>query len=142
MSKRDPFTGTWMFRPEKSRSAGQTPGHWILTILVEGNEITVKEETATGGSPQPTISIQAGLDGESYAVSGSPAADHVAYQRTGERSLSGIAYKDGKTSLRETLTVSASGDELCMEYTIYLSVRDVSGTAVFQRLDQEHSSFA
>ena len=131
-----------MFCPEKSRSAGRTPERWVETILIEGNEITVKEEIAFGGSPQPTISIQAGLDGESYAVSVSPAADHVAYQRTGERSLSGIAYKAGNASLHETLTVSATGDELCMEYTIHLDLRDVSGVAVFRCLDQEQLSSA
>ncbi len=137
MRKRDPFTGTWVFCPEKSRSVGQTPERWVQTILIEANEITVKEEIAFGRSPQPTISIQARLDGESYEVSGSPAADLVAYQRTGERSLSGVAYKDGKASVHETLVVSATGEELCMEYTIHLSVRDVSGVAVFRRLNQD-----
>ena len=137
MRKRDPFTGSWVFCPEKSRSVGQTPERWNQTILIEGDEITVIEEVAFGGNPQPAISIQARLDGECYAVSGSPAADHVAYRRTGERSLSGVAYKDGKASVHETLAVSATGEELCMEYTIQLSVRDVSGVAVFLRLDQE-----
>ncbi len=133
MNGKDPFSGTWTFSSKRSRWAGQPPRRWIQTIRVEGLEIAVREEIDFGVDPQPAVLIQARLDGELYPVTGSPAADHVSYQRKGERALTGTAYKGGTVCLREELTVTPARDELRMEYTLHVGTREVSGVAVFLR---------
>lgn len=137
MSDRDPFSGTWVFCSERSQPLGQPPRRWVQTIRVEGDEITVKEESVFSAEAQPDIILWARVDGELYPVSGSPAADHVAYQRTGTHALIGTAYKEGRVCLREVLVVSGDGDELRMEYTLLLSDRELHGVAIFMRSDRD-----
>ena len=96
MSGEDPFNGVWTFCRERSTWAGQPPRCWIQTIRVEGLEIAIREEIDFGVDPQPAVLIQARLDGELYPVTGSPAADHVSYQRKGERALTGTRTKVGR----------------------------------------------
>ncbi len=133
----DPFNGIWTFCRERSTWAGQPPRHWVQTISVKGIDIAVKEEISFGVEPQPDIFIQARFDGALYPVTGSSAADHVGYQRTGERALTGTAYRNGMVCLREVLTLTPAGEELRMEYTLHLGTREVSGVAVFLRSERE-----
>ena len=84
-------------------------------------------------APQPDVLIQARSDGALYPVTGSSAADHVSYQRTGERALTGTTYSNGNVCLCEVLTVTPAGEELRMAYTLHLRTREISGVAVFLR---------
>jgi hypothetical protein len=94
----------------------------------------VREEIAGADGRTLTVTVDASFDGRDYAVSGSPLADVIAYTRPGRRRIDGIAKKDGRVVLTESVTVSEDGRALTMGYVMRLpDGRDVTSIAVFKR---------
>lgn len=122
----DAFSGTWRFDPLRSKLSTPAPQHWIQQITVKSNGISVREEIARAGGPPMVVSVQARFDGKDYPVSGSPAADSIAYTRLSEREIAGTGKKDGAVTLKETIFLN---DDATMSLTYSI----LSGARVGQR---------
>ena len=134
MSERDPFTGTWAIRVEKSRMGAPGVRSWVQRIEVEGEEIRVREEVESGTGARASVRIEAKFDGKEYAVAGSSLADAIAYTRLERNKIVGTGTKDGNVTLRETIEVSPGGGSMTLTYMIYAREKEVtSGVAVFEK---------
>jgi len=132
--KGDPFSGFWTLVPEESKLAGPLPRRWTETLDVGDETISVREEIAGADGRTLTVTVDASFDGRDYSVSGSPLADVIAYTRPGRRRIDGVAKKDGRVVLTESITVSEDGRALTMGYVMRLpDGRDVTSIAVFKR---------
>jgi hypothetical protein len=129
----DPFTGVWNFSAQQSTLSAPHPRSWIQRIKVTASEVSVREEIIGADGTRTVVTLQAKFDGKEYPVSGSPAADTMAYDRTDIHNVSATAKKNGTVSMREALTVSLDGRFLTQIYSIYRGPREVAnGTAVFE----------
>ena len=132
--KGDPFSGFWTLVPEESKLAGSLPRRWTETLDVGEDTISVKEEIASADGRALTVTVDASFDGRDYNVTGSPLADVIAYTRPDRYRIDGVAKKDGRVVLTESVTVSEDGRVLTMGYVMRLpDGRDVASVAVFKR---------
>ena len=132
--KGDPFSGFWILVPGESRLAGPMPRRWTETLDVGDETISVTEEIAGADGRTLTVTVDAAFDGRDYRVTGSPLADVIAYSRPGRHRIDGVAKKDGRVVLTESVTVSEDGSRLTMGYVTRLADgRDVASIAVFKR---------
>jgi hypothetical protein len=132
--KGDPFSGFWTLVPEESKLAEPLPRRWTETLDVGQHTISVKEEIASADGRTLTVTVDALFDGRDYSVTGSPLADVIAYTRPGRYRIDGVAKKDGRVVLTESVTVSEDGRALTMGYVMRLpDGRDIASVAVFKR---------
>jgi hypothetical protein len=132
--KGDPFSGFWTLVPGESKLAGPMPRRWTETLDVGEETISVKEEIAGADGRTLVVTVDAAFDGQDYRVNGSPLADVIAYTRPGPHRIDGVAKKDGRVVLTESVTVSEDGRTLTMGYVTRLpDGRDVTSIAVFKR---------
>ena len=90
-------------------------------------------KTRLDGS-QTVVEVMARFDGSDYPVTGSPAADTIAYRRVSNNSISGTGKKDGVITLMETVTVTPENNTLTLSYSVHSEAHVVaSGIAVFER---------
>jgi hypothetical protein len=130
----DPFSGTWVLNPDRSRLSTPPPKQWTQTISVEGNRIRLREEIVSAEGLPTVVTVAASLDGYEHPVGGSQVADTIAYRRTDGYTIRGMGKKAGAVSLDETVTVSSDGLTLTVVYSILSQGREVAfGTAVFNR---------
>jgi hypothetical protein len=135
MDKVDPFTGSWIFRPALSKMSTPGPRRWVQTIECEGDVVSVREEIDFGEGHATTIEIEAKFNGKSYTVSGSPAADAIAYTRLDNQTISGTASRQGIVTIQETLVVTEDGQRMTMKYTVFRGKKKVAkGIAMFERM--------
>jgi hypothetical protein len=132
--KADPFSGFWTLVPGESKLAGPMPRRWTETLDVGEETISVKEEIAGADGRTLVVTVEAAFDGTDYPANGSPLADVIAYTRPGRHRIDGVAKKDGRVVLTESVTVSEDGRTLTMGYVMRLpDGRDVTSVAVFKR---------
>jgi hypothetical protein len=132
--KGDPFSGFWTLVPGESKLAGPMPRRWTETLDVAEETISVKEEIAGADGRTLVVTVDGAFDGHDYRVNGSPLADVIAYTRPGPHRIDGVAKKDGRVVLTESVTVSEDGRTLTMGYVMRLpDGRDVASIAVFKR---------
>jgi hypothetical protein len=130
----DPFNGFWTLVPEESKLAGPMPRRWTEMLDVGADTISVKEEISGADGRTLIVTVDASFDGRDYDVTGSPLADVIAYTRPGRFRIDGVAKKDGRVVLTESVTVSEDGRSLTMGYVTRLpDGRDVASIAVFKR---------
>jgi hypothetical protein len=77
----DPFTGAWRFNPQLSKVSTQSPRSWIQEILVNSDNVHVRETIVKADGSETVVSLRAKFDGEDYPVEGSPGTDTIAYTR-------------------------------------------------------------
>jgi hypothetical protein len=131
----DPFTGDWLFRPERSRLSTPAPRSWVQRISASSHELRVREELVSSDGSHTVVTVQAAFDGKQYPVSGSWFADTIAYTRPHPHSIEGTAQKEGSVSIRETLNVSPDGHTLTVKFTVLREGREAAnGLAAFERL--------
>lgn len=134
MSKSDPFTGTWVYRPEQSKSTGPKLQRWVQWIDATSDDVSVREEVAVATRQLAHVTLQAKFDGKDYPVTGSSLADTIAYTRASRREIAGTGKKNGSVTLRETIVAGEDGDTLTLTYTIFSGEHEVmNGVAVFER---------
>jgi len=132
--KGDPFSGFWTLVPGEAKLAGPMPRRWTETLDVAEETISVKEEIAGADGRTLVVTVDGAFDGHDYRVNGSPLADVIAYTRPGPHRIDGVAKKDGRVVLTESVTVSEDGRTLTMGYVMRLpDGRDVASVAVFKR---------
>jgi hypothetical protein len=130
----DPFSGFWTLVAEDSRLAGPLPRRWTQTLEVSEETISVREEIVGSDGRMLTVTVEASFDGLDYDVAGSPLADVIAYSRRDRYRIDGVAKKDGRVVLTESVTASEDGRLLTMGYVTRLpDGRDVTSVAVFKR---------
>jgi hypothetical protein len=130
----DPFTGTWKFNPERSTLSTPPPQSWVQQIIATSDEVHVQETKTRLDGSQTVVEVMARFDGSDYPVTGSPAADTIAYRRVGNNSISGTGKKDGVITLMETVTVTPERNTLTLSYSVHSEAHVVaSGIAVFER---------
>ncbi len=130
----DPFSGFWALVPEESKLAGPLPRRWTETLDVADDTIRVREEIAGPDGQTLTVTVAAAFDGRDYRVTGSPLADVIAYTRPDRYRIDGVAKKNGRVVLTESVTASEDGRMLTMGYVTRLpDGRDVASIAVFKR---------
>jgi len=94
----------------------------------------VQETIVRPDGSQTVVEVMASLDGNDYPVTGSPAADTIAYRRADSNSISGTGKKEGVVSLMETVTVSPENNTLTLSYSVHSDAHVVaSGIAVFEK---------
>jgi len=89
----DPFTGTWRFNPERSTLSTPPPQSWVQQIIATSDEVHVQETIAGLDGSQTLVEVMARFDGSDYPVTGSPAADTIAYRRVNSTRRSGALRK-------------------------------------------------
>jgi hypothetical protein len=130
----DLFNGFWALVPERSKLVGPVPRKWTELLEVGDETIRVREEIAAADGRILTVTVDASFDGRDYTVSGSPLADVIAYTRPDRYRIEGVAKKDGRVVLTESVTVSEDGWTLTMGYVTRLpDGRDATSVAVFKR---------
>jgi hypothetical protein len=135
MGDDDPFVGKWVFRPALSAMSTPGPLRWVQTIACEGDVVWVREEIDFGRGYSTVVEVEARFNGKPYPVSGSLAADAIAYTRVDARTIEGIATRAGVVSLRETLVAAEDGATMRMEYAVFRGKKKVArGVAVFERV--------
>jgi hypothetical protein len=134
MTDPDPFTGTWVLSPGKSRLTGPLPRTWVQRIAASAEAVEVREEIVFADGHAADVTIDAKFDGAEYPVKGSPLADSIAFTRFDAFSISGTARRHGALALSEMMTVSADGNLLTHVFSIYGRER-VAGVAVFERIN-------
>ena len=134
----DPFSGAWKFNPAGSQLSTPSPANWVQTIVVNGDEIRVREHIATVDGSQTVVLVQAKFDGSPYPVHGSRAIDSIAYERIDQNTISATGTKDGRVVLTEKLTVSSDARTVTQEYFIHEGERVLGkGVAVFDKAAAE-----
>ena len=130
----DPFTGTWKLNLEKSKLPPPVPQSRIVHLTVDGNKISVHEETTYASGRVATLTLEAKLDGKDYPVTGAPSADTMAYHRSGKRAIHGVAKLGGSVIQQEDATISDDGQTMTTVYTWQdAEGTQVTATAVFER---------
>lgn len=133
-SERDPFTGTWVYQPEKSQSTGPQLERWVQWIEAGENEVRVREEVVVATGQRASVSLQAKFDGQEYPVVGSSLSETTAYTRNGLHNITGTGRKNGSVTLRETICVAEDGETLTLSFKIFVQEREVMhGVGVFER---------
>jgi hypothetical protein len=130
----DPFTGTWRFNAQLSRLSTPLPQSWVQQIIATRDEVRVQETIIRPDGSQTLVEVLARFDGKDYPVTGSPAADTIAYERASDNSISGTGKKNGVVSLTETVTVAPERHSLTLSYSIHNGGLEVArGIAVFEK---------
>ena len=134
MTEEDPFTGTWVYLPEKSSSTGPKLQRWILYIEATSEDIHVREEVVVAAGRHANVSLEAKFDGNDYPVTGSSLCETIAYTRPSRRKIAGTGKKKGSVTLRESIVASDNHRMLTLAFTIFANEREImNGVAVFQR---------
>lgn len=106
-SPQGPWIGTWKRNSEKSSS--KFPGTSIFKMWPDGEGFRyTMEMTPTSGTPT-RMEGAARFDGKPYPEKGNPVADFNAFTRIDDRTYTVIDLKDGKETIRFTVTISADG---------------------------------
>lgn len=130
----DPFTGAWRFTPQLSKLSTQSPRSWIQEILVNSDEIRVREIIVKADGSETVVSLRAKFDGKDHRVEGSSAADTIAYTRVDRNTINGTGKKDGMVSLTETVAVAPEDGRLTLSYFLHAGPKVVAnGIAVFEK---------
>lgn len=134
MNERDPFTGRWLYLPERSKSTGPKLERWVQWIEATTEEIRVREEVAVATGQRANVSTKARFDGKEYPVIGSSLVNAIAYTRPGRRKIKGTGKKNGSVTLQEIITVTGDDGTLTLTFEIFAGERGVIvGFAVFER---------
>lgn len=102
-----PWLGTWKRNSQKSSSKGSGDAIFKMWREADGFRYTL-EMTPASGAP---VKMEAfgRFDGKQYPEKGNPAADHNIFQRIDDRTYSLVDIKDGKETIRFTISVSPDG---------------------------------
>ena len=134
MEEADPFTGTWVYVPEKWNSTCPKLEQWIQYIEATAENVRVREEVIVATDQHANVSLEAKFDGNDYPVTGSSLCETIAYTRPTPRKIVGTGKKDGSVTLRETIIASNEGHMLTLTFAVFANEREImSGIAVFQR---------
>jgi hypothetical protein len=132
MLAHDPFTGSWIFNPQRSKLSTPPPQSWVQDISATHYELRVEENITSRDGLRSGVLIEARFDGGDYAVVGSDLADTFAYERDGSK-IVGTGKKNGVVSIRETV-VASEGPVITLTYSIFAGTKEVaSGIAIFER---------
>jgi hypothetical protein len=132
---KDPFTGTWVYRPERSKSTGPKQERWVQWIEATADGLRLREEVVVATGQRTNVSIEAKFDGRDYPVTRSSLSDTIAYTRKGRRKIIGTGKKNGGVTLRETIAVAGDDETLTLTFGIFEGGRQVMGFAVFDRVE-------
>lgn len=134
MTDPDPFTGTWIYSPERSHSTGPKLSRWVQWIDATHDAVRVREEVIVATGQRAHVSLEAKFDGNDYPVAGSSLCETIAYARPESHKIIGTGKKNDSVTLRETIVASDDGLALTLTFAIFASEREiVNGVAVFQR---------
>jgi hypothetical protein len=136
--KKHRFSGIWKLNPEKSGFIPNTNSQ-VLTIDTDGIDISISEELINDRDEHLIISVKGRLDGMDNLVTGTTFADTVAYRMLDNRTIEGIAKKNGHICVKETAVLSEDEDTVHVTYECF----DEHGNAqifhgIFERIDCDH----
>jgi hypothetical protein len=132
MLAHDPFTGTWIFNPQRSKLSTPPPQSWVQEISATDDELQVEEKITSQDGSRSVVVIKAHFDGGDYGVAGSALVDTFAYERDGTKII-GTGKKHGAISIRETV-VASEGPVITLTYSIIAGAKEVaSGIAIFEK---------
>ncbi|HEX6189269.1 MAG TPA: hypothetical protein VFZ40_14410 [Pyrinomonadaceae bacterium] len=135
-SAQDANLGTWKLNEAKSRIAkGATKNHTVVYESAGDLDTTkvIVDGTAADGSA--THNEWTGkFNGLYYAVAGDPISDMRMYSRINDRTLSITGKKDGKVTLKGTITISRNGSSRTVSTSVLNAQgRWVRNTAVYDK---------
>ena len=135
-SAQDANLGTWKLNEAKSRIAkGATKNHTVVYESAGDLDTTkvIVDGTAADGSA--THNEWTGkFNGLYYAVTGDPISDMRMYSRINDRTLSITGKKDGKVTLKGTITISRNGSSRTVSTSVLNAQgRWVRNTAVYDK---------
>ena len=94
----------------------------------------MQETMVKSDDSQTVVEVMARFDGSDYPVTGSAAADTIAYRRVNTNNISGTGKKNGVITLMETVTVAPERNTLTLSYSVHSEAHvTASGIAVFER---------
>lgn len=134
MREVDPFTGRWVYVPEKSNGTGPRLERWGQCIEATAENVRVREEIIVATGQSANVSLEANFDGNDYPVTGSTLSETIAYTRPTPGKIVGAEKKNGSVTLREVIVASDDGLTLTLTFSIFANEREfMTGLAVFQR---------
>jgi hypothetical protein len=102
-----PWIGTW--RRNAARSTPPTAGDAVFTMWVEGDGFRYTYESVAPDGARTRMEAFGRFDGRPYPETGNPMADHNVFTRVDDRTYALIDLKDGKETIRFTITISPDG---------------------------------
>jgi hypothetical protein len=102
-----PWIGTWKRNAEKSKPTPR--GEATFTMWVEGDGFRYTYEATSDQGPPTHMEAFGRFDGRPYPETGNPMADHNVFTRIDDRTYGLVDLKDGKETIRFTITISPDG---------------------------------
>jgi hypothetical protein len=115
-----PFDGTWVTNRDSLKTTGKPD-----VYLVQGGIFNC-------GSCTPALKIKA--DGSDQKVTGHPYYDTAAARIVDPQSIEFETHAGGKPAYKQTLTVSADGKTLRIDFVDSTGIKPVSGTVSYSRV--------
>lgn len=112
------FAGIWKLNLELSNIPPVTKSQTII-LETDGNFVKIREEIINDKDECLTILFEGKLDGKDYPVKGTPFADTVSYRLLKPNIIEGIAKKDGKICVKETVVLLDPEDTIESTYLSY-----------------------
>jgi hypothetical protein len=105
----DPFNGTWKLNVSASNLPFAPPRSVVLNIAVDGDDISIAEDSVDAQGRGEIVTIRARFDNQVYPVNGSALADGFAIERVHERAWQARGTKAGNVIFTETVTLAPDG---------------------------------
>jgi hypothetical protein len=125
------FSGTWVFVSDASNLKTPPPNSWVQYISLENDRLHVREEIVRG-TETSIVEVNAAADSTFYPVAGSPIADEIAYEVSGN-AINGQGRKGGQNTFREVIAM-LTPDRVTMELFLQMGDKEIPlGTDHFDR---------
>jgi hypothetical protein len=102
-----PWIGTW--KRNSAKSTGQPTASAVFKMWIEGDGFRYTLDLTPESGPATRMEAFGRFDGKPYPEKGNPMADHNVFTRVDDRTYSLIDIKDGKETIRFTITISPDG---------------------------------
>ncbi len=105
--------GTWKYNAAKSKfDPGPAYKSRMVKVEAHGEGIKVAVDGVSGDGTKHAYSYTANYDGKDNPVTGSPAADTIAYKRIDDNTVEATTKKAGKVSANVKIVVSKDGKSM------------------------------
>ena len=104
------FNGTWKLNVSASSLPFAPPRSVVLLIAVDGDLVSLTENSENAQGVTETVEIRARFDNQVYAVNGTALADGFAIERVHQNMWRARGTKAGKLVFTETIVLSSDGN--------------------------------
>jgi hypothetical protein len=103
------LTGSWKLNVSASELPFSPPCSVVVDIVVDGDSISLTENSVDAQGSAETVTIRARFDNQIYPVTGSALTDGFAIERLDERTWRTRGTKAGNVIFTATITLATGG---------------------------------